>query len=89
MTTRTKRTSTKATTTTVKAEVAPTTPELIPFSAYVADFKARMDINNREVVALLKDLHQAGVQAHRLLDQAMEASQPVVKLAQAQLQRLN
>ena len=55
----------------------------------MADFKARMDINNREVVALVRDLHRAGVEAHKLLDQAVEASQPVVKLAQAQLAKLN
>lgn len=78
--TKTPRTTTK----TVKAEVA-----LIPFSAYVADFKARMDINNREVVALIRDLHWAGVEAHKLLDQAVEASQPLVKVAQAQLAKLN
>ena len=84
--TTTKTKTTRATTKTVKAEVTPT---LIPFSAYVADFKARMDINNREVVALVKDLHWAGMEAHKLLDQAIEASQPVVKQAQAQLAKLN
>ena len=88
MTTKTKTTRTPATTKTVKAEVA-TTPTLIPFSAYVADFKARMDINNREVVALVKDLHRAGMESHKLLDQAVEASQPVVKAAQTQLAKLN
>ena len=38
------------------------TTDLIPLSAYWADFKARMKINNREVGLLVKDIQKGGAQ---------------------------
>ena len=73
--TKTRRTSTVTT----KEVAAPVQPALISPREYVADFRTRLDIHNREVVALVKDLYAAGQRAHELVDQAVSVVKPTVQ----------
>ena len=57
----------------------PATPALISPQSYLQDLKARVQIHNTEFVQLVKDVYQWGVEAHNLVDQAVDTVKPTVQ----------
>ena len=53
-------------------------PALISPAAYVADFRARLAIHNKEFAALVRDVRDAGARFHETLDTVYAEVKPVI-----------
>ena len=53
-------------------------PALISPREYVADFRARLAIHNKEFAALVRDVRDAGTRFHETLDTVVAEVKPVL-----------